>query len=118
MANPLAMERFDALQRTPASDVKKHGWRGMMRVVARHGKVVVTNHNTPEAVILSTSEYQALVEAAQAAQTQVPDSLEQLRQRFDARLATLDADDAGERLHTLAAQPARLGGQVKAGSGF
>lgn len=118
MTTTAALDRFDALQRTPASDVKKHGWRGVMQVVARHGKVLVTNHNTPEAVILSTDEYTALLDAANAAQARIPATLDMLRQRFDQRLVALDADDAGERLRALASQPARLGGQVKAGSGF
>src|SRR5690606_32437774 len=74
MNQPL-LDTFDTLPRTPASDVKKHGWRGVMQSVAHHGKVLVTNHNTPEAVILSTAEYRAMVEAVRAAQAQVPNTL-------------------------------------------
>jgi len=118
MAPPLAHDTLSDLPRTPASDVKKHGWRGVMQAVSHHGKVLVTNHNTPEAVILSTSEYKAMVEAVRAAQALVPDTLDALRRRFDERLAALDAPDAADRLRTLLGQPALLDGKVKAGSGY
>lgn len=114
----VGLDTLDELPRTPASDVKKHGWRGVMRKIADSGKVVITNHNDPEAVILSAREYSAIVEALQVAHAQVPSSLDALRKSFDQRLAALDADDAGERLRGLLSQPARLGGKVKAGTGY
>jgi len=107
--------RFAQLTRTPASDVKKLGWRGVMRTVGREGRVLVTNHDQPEAVILSTDEYQRLMQAAQAAQAQPDDALDTLRRRFDERLAALVAADAGERLRDVFGQPAALNGQVRAG---
>ncbi|GGC02797.1 hypothetical protein GCM10007205_09960 [Oxalicibacterium flavum] len=117
MTQPI-LDTLDALPRTPASDVKKHGWRGVMQSVTHHGKVLVTNHNAPEAVILSTAEYRAMVEAVRAAQAQVPATLENLRKRFDERLSVLNEADAGERLRALIGQAPRLEGKVKAGSGF
>lgn len=115
MSQPLELGDIDTLPRTPASDVKRLGWRGVMRNVGKAGKIVVTNHNQPEAVILSTEEYAAIVEALARSSDEA--ALEALRHRFDARLAELDADDAGERLRALARAPARLKGGVKAGSG-
>ncbi len=117
MALPLQLDAIDDLPRTPASDVKKLGWRGVMKSVGRIGKVVVTNHNQPEAVILSTAEYDLILQALQAAAARDGDALEHLRQRFDQRLASLQADDAGERLRALMREPARLGGKARAGSG-
>ena len=111
-ASPPAVQ---SLPRTPASDVKKLGWRGVMRTVGREGRVLVTNHDQPEAVILSTDEYQRLVQAAESAQARQQDALQALRQRFDERLATLAADDAGARLRAAFSQPATLDGQVVAG---
>ena len=111
----------DALDRLPsaaASSVKKDGWRGMMRALATEGKLLITNHNQPEAVILSTAEYTRLVEAAQAANQAMPDPLVTLRQRFDERLAVLDHDDAGDRLREVMRSPGLLGGKVKAGSTY
>lgn len=111
----LAPAPFDALPRTPASDVKKLGWRGVMQTVGREGTVLVTNHDRPEAVILSTAEYQRLLQGAARAQTSQDDALAALRRRFDARLSSLQATDAGQRLRDVFAQPAALDGQVRVG---
>ena len=113
----IAPPTFDALARTPASDVKKLGWRGVMRTVGREGTVLVTNHDQPEAVILSTDEYQRLVQAAASAQARQDDALASLRHRFDERLASLQTDDAGQRLRQVFGQPVALAAQVRAGQG-
>lgn len=115
MNQPLELGDIETLPRTPASDVKRLGWRGVMRSIGRVGKIVVTNHNEPEAVILSTEEYAAIVKALASSSDEA--ALEALRHRFDERLTALDAGDAGERLRALARAPARLQGGVKAGSG-
>ena len=39
-----ALKSLDTLPQTPASDVKKLGWRGVMKVVARSGKAVSYTH--------------------------------------------------------------------------
>ncbi|UNK42935.1 type II toxin-antitoxin system prevent-host-death family antitoxin [Luteimonas sp. S4-F44] len=109
-------DALDALPRTPASDVKKLGWRGVMKSVARDGQVVVTHHNTPEAVILSAEAYDAILRALEAAAAPQRSALEALQARFDARLASLEAADAGDRLRVVMAQPAALRGKVKAGA--
>ena len=117
MTLPLQLDPIDDLPRTPASDVKKLGWRGVMKSIGRTGKVVVTNHNQPEAVILSAAEYDLILQALQAAAAKDGDALERLRQRFDQRLVSLQADGAGDRLRALVGEPARLGGKVRAGTG-
>jgi len=117
MAPPLQLDPIADLPRTPASDVKKLGWRGVMKSVGRIGKVVVTNHNQPEAVILSAAEYDLILQALQTAAAKDGDALERLRQRFDQRLVSLQVDDAGDRLRALVGKRARLGGKVKAGTG-
>ncbi|WP_168734286.1 type II toxin-antitoxin system Phd/YefM family antitoxin [Pseudothauera nasutitermitis] len=116
MAQALKLDAIGTLPRTPASDLKRLGWRGVMKTVSRTGKVVVTNHNEPEAVILSADEYAAIVQAL--ADSGDDAALDALRRRFDQRLAALQADDASERLRTLSRAPVRLDGRVKAGSGF
>ena len=113
----LSLSEFDELPRAPASDVKKLGWRGVMRTVGREGKLLVTNHDQPEAVILSTDEYQRLMQAAQGAQMQQDAALDSLRRRFDERLATLAQDDAADRLRGVLGAPSALRGQVKASEG-
>jgi prevent-host-death family protein len=115
MALTLQIEAIDKLHHTPASSVKKLGWRGVMRSIGREGKVVVTNHNEPEAVILSAAEYGAIKQALQDAASRTQPALDMLRLRFDDRLAALQAADAGERLRALAGSPAQLGGKVRAG---
>ena len=116
MALPLQLEPIDELPRTPATDVKKLGWRGVMKSIGRLGKVVVTNHDQPEAVILSTAEYDLIVQALQAAANKDGDALEQLRRRFDQRLSALQAEDAADRLRALL-ERASLDGGVRAGRG-
>lgn len=117
MAVAVKIEAIEDLPRTPASDVKKLGWRGVMKSVAKAGKLVVTNHNQPEAVILSTGEYAALMDAAREAGARRESALEELRRGFDQRLASLQAADAGDRLRSLMREPARLAGKVKTGTG-
>ncbi|MBB1060593.1 type II toxin-antitoxin system prevent-host-death family antitoxin [Marilutibacter spongiae] len=114
-----ALPRFEPLQdlpRKPASDVKKLGWRGVMKAVGRDGAVVVTHHNEPEAVILSIGDYEAIMQALREANARQDDALEALRQRFDERLSSLQGADAGKRLREVMRKPARLDGKVKAGA--
>ncbi|WP_166432812.1 type II toxin-antitoxin system prevent-host-death family antitoxin [Luteimonas yindakuii] len=115
MSLPLKLDRLDDLPRAPASDVKKLGWRGVMRTVAREGRLAVTNHNLPEAVILSADEYDAILRALAAAGAPERSALEELRARFDERLAALQAADAGARLRAVMDAPATLDGKVRAG---
>ena len=89
---------------------------GVMKSLGSIGKVVVTNHNQPEAVILSTEAYAALVSAVQEARRKDETALEALRARFDERLAALQADDAGDRLRAVMDAPAKLRGKVRAGA--
>ena len=117
MALPLQLETVEHLPRTPASDLKKLGWRGVMKSVGLRGKVVVTNHNQPEAVILPIAEYDAILRALKVAAANEDSALDALRLRFDQRLAALDAADAGDRARALMDVPASLHGKAKAGGG-
>jgi prevent-host-death family protein len=113
-----AFKNLDQLPRTQASDVKKLGWRGVMRALKLKGSVVVTNHNEPEAVIVPVEEYEAMLRIMHQAESKTASVLDELRHRFDERLAVLKAVDAGDRLRSVMRGPARLGGKVKAGSGY
>lgn len=110
--------RIEKLPRLPASDVKKRGWRGVIRTLREQGIVLVTNHDEPEAVILPVNEYVGLVQVAQQAESRMTSELETLRRRFDDRLAALRAPDAGARLRSVMRGPARLRGKVKVGAGY
>ncbi|PJK11449.1 hypothetical protein CO614_06190 [Lysobacteraceae bacterium NML120232] len=116
--NATAVAAIESLPRTPASDVKKLGWRGVMKNVTRDGRVLVTNHEQPEAVILSVAEYEAMMAQLQAKAERDQQALEKLRRDFDARLACLNAPDIGEKIDSLFKQPLKLHGKVIAGQGF
>ncbi len=111
-----SLDYLAQLPHAPASDVKKLGWRGLMKTIRISGKLVVTNHDEPEAVIMSAQEYTDLMQAARQTATQTHSALEGLRERFDQRLAALQSPDAGDKLRNVMRGGARLGGKVKAGT--
>ena len=110
--------RTQALSKVPASDVKRRGWRGVMRTLSAEGAVLVTNHNHPEAVILAASEYANLLDRARQAESRVESGLAVLRRQFDDRLAALSTPDAGQRLRAAMRGPAKLRGKAKAGKSY
>ena len=111
-------DRVNALSRVPASDVKRRGWRGVMRTLREEGTLLITNHDQPEAVILAADEYAGLLDRAQQAESRVESDLALLRRQFDERLAALRKPDAGQRLRAIMRSPARLRGKVKAGKSY
>lgn len=113
----VTMETLHDLPRVPASDVKKRGWRGLMRALASAGPVVITNHSEPEAVILSAQEYERLQALVSNTESNTAASLDVLRHRFDERLAVLAQSGAADRLRTVSRRPTALKGKVKAGTG-
>lgn len=113
--------QFDSISQLPAasaSTIKREGWKGVMRALSGAGRLVVTNHKRPEAVILSTQEYDLLIKAARSSAMADSDPLRALRDQFDARLAALDKPDAGNRLRDLMNNPGALDGKVKAGKTY
>lgn len=112
-AMDLSLNLLD-LEKTPASDVKAKGWPDLMRKVAKRGAVVVTNHNHPQAVVVSAEEYQRLVAQASGASTaaQRAQSLQQLQAEFDAHLAVLDD---GTALSRALGRPGRRGLKITPG---
>ena len=112
------LDSLAGLHGLPASDVKKRGWRGVMRTLAEQGVVVVTNHDEPEAVIIPAKAYAGLVQVVQQAESRAEAELDALRLRFDDRLARLRAPGAGARLRSVMRGRPRLRGKVKAGTGY
>jgi PHD/YefM family antitoxin component YafN of YafNO toxin-antitoxin module len=110
-----ALDAMRALPRVPASDVKRHGWRGLMRTLRTEGAVLVTNHDQPEAVVLEADAFADLLDRARQAETRTEADLAALRHQFDERLAALRQRDAGTRLRSVMQGPAKLRGKVKAG---
>lgn len=106
------------LPRTPASDLKKLGWRGMMNALRSKGKLLVTNHDEPEAVIIPVAEYDALMQIVEQSEARAESALAGLRKSFDERLSVLQGQSAAGRLQSTIRGRAKLGGKVKAGSGY
>jgi PHD/YefM family antitoxin component YafN of YafNO toxin-antitoxin module len=106
------------MERKPVSDIKREGWRGVMKSVDAAGKVLMTNHDRPEAVILSPQEFQRLTELAESALRDRQRMLEELGQAFDAEMAVLRQADAGSRLRQAFDAPLALKGKVIAGRSY
>jgi prevent-host-death family protein len=117
-AQPATDEPLARLQRKPVSDVKREGWRGVMRIVDAEGQVLMTNHDQPEAVIMSLREYRRLTELAQGVERDQQRRLEQLTRAFDAELAVLKQPDAAARLRQAFGAPLALHGEVIAGRSY
>ena len=117
-AKPTAFLPHAKLPRAPASDVKKLGWRGMMNALRSNGSLVVTNHDEPEAVIIPVAEYDAIMQLVEQAEAQTESTLAALRRTFDERLLVLQGRSAASRLQSTMRGRAKLGGKVKAGSGY
>jgi len=96
-AKPTAFLPLAKLPRTPASDLKKLGWRGMMKVLRSKGKLVVTNHDEPEAVIIPVAEYDAIMQLVEQSEAQTESALAGLRRTFDERLSVLQGRSAATR---------------------
>lgn len=118
MTSSLKYVALDELSRTAASSLKKVGWRGVMDELRAEGRLLVTNHEKPEAVILSVADYQAFMEMQQQSAARNEAALAVLGKRFDERLAVLQERSAGERLRATIKAPIRLGGKVKAGTRY
>lgn len=109
---------LEHLQRKPVSDVKREGWRGVMKGVGAAGTLLMTNHDQPEAVILSLQEFRRLSELAESALRDQERKLQALSQAFDADLAVLKQADAGSRLRLAFGAPLVLKGKVIAGRSY
>lgn len=106
------------LPRARASDLKKLGWRAIMNALRSQGKLSVTNHNQPEAVILPVAEYDAIRQLVERSEMQTEAALADLRRSFDDRLAVLQERSAASRLRKSIHGGAKLDGKVKAGSTY
>jgi prevent-host-death family protein len=117
-AKPGAFLPLAKLPRTPASDLKKLGWRGVMNALRSKGRILVTNHDEPEAVVIPVAEYDALMQVVEQSEAQTESVLAGLRRNFDERLSVLQGQSAATRLQSTIRGRAKLGGKVKAGSGY
>lgn len=108
---------LDELPRQNASQVKNK-WGDLVRLVHESGSVAVTNHSTVEMVLLKAATYRQLVKEVLALNAREQSVLDELAARFNARLATLQEPDAGQKLQTLFAAKGKLTRRPKAGASF
>lgn len=114
----LAPKLLEDLPHTPASDVKKLGWRGVMATVHREGKVLVTNHGRPEAVVLSAEAYDDLLQEALETRVRKQAALDELSRQFDERMKVLQTSEAREKLRGILRRPINFDGKIFTGDEF
>jgi PHD/YefM family antitoxin component YafN of YafNO toxin-antitoxin module len=90
----------------------------MMNALRSKGTLVVTNHDEPEAVIIAVAEYDAIMQIVEQSEAQTESALAGLGRNFDERLSVLQGRSAATRLQSTMRGRAKLGGKVKAGSGY
>lgn len=118
MARPVPLHDLQALPQAPATDIQKKGWRQFRKLLGESGRVVVTNHRDPEAVVLSLDEYARLqafehecaeLKAGQAAESPV----DVLTRRFKQRMAERDEAAMAGALRGALERPTRPAGRLK-----
>ncbi len=105
------------LPRQNASQVKNK-WADVVRLVHQSGSVAVTNHSTVEMVLLDAETYQQLTAQVQAYKAREQSALDELTQRFNAHLDSLQQPEAAQGLRSLLAAKGKLTKRPKAGSSF
>ena len=99
---------LERLPRQNASQVKNK-WGEVVRQVRQNGSVAITNHASVEMVLLDAATYQQLSDDLQALRARERSQLDELTQRFDEHLATLQQPDAARRVDALFESRGRLG---------
>ncbi|MBK6674272.1 MAG: type II toxin-antitoxin system prevent-host-death family antitoxin [Proteobacteria bacterium] len=111
------LQTLDSLPRHSASQVKNK-WGDVVRQVNRSGVAAVTNHSTVEMVLMPAAEYERLRGELGALRAQRQGALDELTQRFDARLALLQQPDAAARVEALFESRGQVAPRPKAGASF
>ncbi len=106
-----------ALPRQNASQVKNK-WANVVRLVQQSGSVAITNHSVVEMVLLDASQYQSLVTEIQALKTREQTLLDELTNRFNARLAVLQEPGADQKIQSLFDARGKLANRPKAGKQY
>jgi PHD/YefM family antitoxin component YafN of YafNO toxin-antitoxin module len=112
-----ALPSLADLPRQNASHVKNK-WGDVVRHVHQVGTVAITNHANVEMVLIDAATYQQLSQEINALNTREQSALDDLTQRFNDRLAVLQAPQAPQRLDALLAAKGKLRTKPKAGASF
>lgn len=111
------LQKLEALPRHSASQVKNK-WGDVVRQVNRTGVAAVTSHSTVEMVLMPAAEYEQLRGELAALRAQRQGALDELTQRFDARLAVLQQPDAAARVEALLESRGQVAPRPRAGASF
>lgn len=106
-----------SLPRQPASHVKNK-WGEVARQVREQGSVAITNHSAVEMVLVDAATYRQLITDMLALKAREQSVLEDLKGRFNARLAVLQAADAQQRVAGLFDTKGKGATRPKAGATF
>lgn len=111
------LRALDDLPRHTATQVKNQ-WGDVVRQVTRTGAAAITSHSALEMVLMPAADYEELVRSIAALTAQRQSSLDELTQRFDARLSLLQQPDASARVESLFNARGKLAKRPKAGGSF
>ncbi|MEA9391913.1 hypothetical protein SJI19_15405 [Acerihabitans sp. TG2] len=107
----------DDLPRQNATQVKNK-WGDVVRLVHQAGSVAITNHSVVEMVMLDIETYRRLAAALDRVNAQEKTVVDELAERFNARLAVLNETGAAERVDALFAAKGQLKRRPKAGESY
>lgn len=108
---------FDELPQANASQVKNK-WGEVVRLVHQAGTLAITNHSSVEMVLLDVATYRELTASFLMLKEREQTVLDELTNRFNARLAALASPDAAKRVTSVLAQRGTLKRRPKAGESF
>jgi prevent-host-death family protein len=106
-----------------SSSQVQRSWKGVLKLVQKHGRVAVTHHSDTEAVLVSREEFERLERAERELATiraggAARGPVDELRARFLDRLRSRDAGAFNERIDAAMSAPVRLDGELKVGDRY
>lgn len=106
-----------------SSSQVQRSWKGVLKLVQKHGRVAVTHHADTEAVLVSREEFERMQRVEREletlkAGTAAASPVDALRARFLERLRTRDAEVVNDRLDAAMSAPVHLGGELKTGDRY
>jgi PHD/YefM family antitoxin component YafN of YafNO toxin-antitoxin module len=104
-----------ALPQRTSSEIK-HNWGSVARQAREVGRVAITTHRTVELVVMSVDEYSRLMTRLEATRNRERAMLDDLKARFDQRLACLRATDADTKADAFFAARGKTKERPLAGS--
>jgi aminoglycoside N3'-acetyltransferase len=108
---------LEKLPRQNASQVKNK-WGDVVRLVRQSGSVAITNHAAVEMVLLDVTTYQQLAGEILALKAREQSVLDELTDRFNARLAVLQEPEAAQNVAAVFEAKGKLARRPKAGASF